>query len=135
MHTFNSEEELLVEVAKACDLCLKPCRHSVFNHSGNVFLDQNNRLIDLTLKVESRFPNGTRAPEHDLEIEIYRSGGDLSITLLSLAFDEKPILWHGKHSVWMDSATGKKMMSPNGGASLEALARRLRASFFLEDDD
>ena len=59
---------------------------------------------------------------------------DLSITLSWHLYPDRPILWHGKHSIWMDPVNGKRLQSPNGGEALEALARRLRSSFLVEDE-
>ncbi len=133
MHIPDSSNDFLIEVAKSCDYCLKPWRYSVIDNSICPENSSESTNIDLTLKVECRDQEGRRIPEHDLEVEVYRSGDDLSITLSWLSFPEQPILWHGKHSVWMDSSTGKRCQIPEGGASLEALARRLRTSFLIEE--
>ncbi len=129
MPTFDSLKDLLTEVAKACDYSLKPWKHSVVDNSKNLSTLPKNNFIDLSLTIECRSKEGKRFPENDLEVEIYKSGVDLCITLSWISFPEKPILWHGKHSVWMDSSSGSRSLPPDGGASLEALARRLRASF------
>ncbi len=136
MLTFDSTQDFISEVAKACDLCLKPWRHSVFNISDPIeeSLILEKRIIDLTLRVECRSKDGIRFPEYDLEVEIYRSGVDLSITLSWLSFPDRPILWQGKHSVWMDSSSGLRSSTPDGGSSLEALGRKLRSTFLYEDD-
>jgi hypothetical protein len=60
-------------------------------------------------------------------LEIYQSGHDVHITLAWIADDGRPILWQGSHPVWMDGHTGLRCECPEEGASLEALARRLRA--------
>ena len=96
-HILNSNYDYLQEIAQACDLCVKPWRHSIINTSTEQALKSNDDYIDLTLRVESRDRDGERFPENDLEIEIYRSGHDLSITLTWLFFPDRPILWHGKH--------------------------------------
>ncbi len=138
MLTIDShKEDFIIEVAKACDICLKPWRHFVFDDSNSVessFLS-NEKIIDFSLRVECRSQDGQRVPENDLEVEIYRSGGDLSITLSWLSFPDRPILWHGKHSIWMNSSNGLRSQVPNGGSSLEALARRLRSSFLYEEEN
>ncbi len=128
----NSNQDLLSEVAKACEACFKPWRYSVIDNSIEDNFSNEDETIDLTLIVECRSKEGKRFPANDLEIEIYRSGIDLSITLSWLSFPNKPILWHGKHSVWMDSTNGSRIKTPNGSSSLEALARKLRMSFFLD---
>ncbi len=124
--------DYLKEVAKICDLCLKPCRHSVINVFANKDQNPNDEYFDLTLRIECRDMNGKRLKENDLEIEIYSSGVDLSITLSWLFYPDRPILWYGKHSVWMDSKTGLKSKSTTEFSSMEALARRLRALFAQE---
>ena len=129
MDILDSTPNYLTIIAEACDLCLKPCRHSVINDYTSQNLISEEDLIDLVLKVECRDIEGKRLPDKDLEIEIYQSGDDLSITLSWINFPERPILWHGKHSVWMDSKTGVQLKVPVEGLALEALARRLRAAF------
>ncbi|KGG15164.1 hypothetical protein EV06_1031 [Prochlorococcus sp. MIT 0602] len=123
---------MLMEIAQACDYCLKPWRHSVIDISCDSIYKTTPEAMDLTLRVESRSVEGQRYPEHDLEVEIFKSGNDLSITLSWAAFPDKPILWHGKHSIWMDSISGMRSHAPDGGSSLEALARRLRSSLLIE---
>ena len=127
--------DYLKEVAKICDLCLKPCRHSVINVFANKDQNPNDEYFDLTLRIECRDMNGKRLKENDLEIEIYSSGVDLSITLSWLFYPDRPILWYGKHSVWMDSITGMQSNMPIDGSPLEALARRLRSFFLMEEAD
>ena len=121
-----------MEVAKACDHCLKPWRHSVIDSSTLSTFESSDGTIDLILKVECRCEKGHRYPEKDLEVEIYKSGLDLSITLSWLSSPDRPILWHGRHSIWMDPRNGKRSKTPDGGLSLEALARRLRSIFIDE---
>ncbi len=133
MHILNSNQSFYKEVANACDLCLKPWRHSVIDDSPESTLLIDKRNIDVTLRVECRCKDGKRFPENDLEIEIFKSGEDLSITLSWLFFPERAILWHGTHSVWMNSETGKRSPSPEGGSSLEALARRLKSCLVFEE--
>ena len=137
MLTFDSSKDFITEVAKSCDICLKPWHHFVFDISAPIDsnLSSSSQIIDLTLRVECRSQDGQRFPENDLEIEIYRSGADLSITLSWLSFPLKPILWYGKHSIWMDSLTGLRSQTPDGGSSLESLARRLRSSFLYEEEN
>ncbi len=118
-------------VAAAADLCRKPLRHGVValgapdpepgTDSG---ADQ---ATDLCLRLETRSPEGERTPAEDLELEIYRSGGELNLTLSWAEGEERPLLWQGSHPVWMDGCTGVRCGCPTGGAPLEALARRLRA--------
>jgi hypothetical protein len=115
--------ELLPLVAAAADLCRPPLRHGV--------LPQGDATgTDCCLLLEARDGEGVRLPQHDLELEIFRSGSgttaSLHLTLAWIGDDERPILWHGQHPVWMDGQ-GQRCPRPDGGESLEALARRLRA--------
>jgi hypothetical protein len=116
-------------VAAAADLCRKPLRHAVLpampqqaaNEPGAV------SVHDCCLKLEVRSPEGERRPEDDLELELYRSGDGLNLTLAWAESPERPMLWHGPHPVWMQPDTGERCERPAEGAALEALARRLRA--------
>ncbi len=133
MHTLDPTDDYLGIVAKACDHCLKPWRHSVIDNSINSSYDSLDHAFDLILKVECRCEKGQRYPGNDLEVEIYKSGSDLSITLSWISYPNKSMLWHGRHSIWMDPANGKRSKTPDDGASLEALARRLRSIFLKEE--
>ncbi len=107
-------------VAAAADLCRKPLRHAVVPLEP----DQG---PDRTLRLEVRTAAGERQLEEDLELEIYRSGDDLNLTLAWVSGDDRPMLWHGNHPVWMDAGTGQRCERPSDGMPLEALARRVRA--------
>ena len=133
MYILDSTHDFLMEIAIACDHSLKPWRHSVINDSAFSLSDSSDELIDLTLKVECRGDNGERYPRNDLELEIYKSGSDLSITLAWPFYPNRPILWHGRHSIWMDPINGKRSSTPVEGSSLEALARRLRSIFLTKE--
>ena len=133
MHILESTNDILMEVAKACDHCLKPWSHSIIDNSASSLSDSSDELIDLTLKVECRGENGQRYPRNDLELEIYKSGSDLSITIAWPFYPNRPILWHGRHSIWMDPMNGKRSPAPVEGPSLEALARRLRPIFLKKE--
>ena len=123
-HDFSSE------IAKAADICLKPWKHSVvLNRDVSIEQISDVNFSELIVRVECRDSNGERHSDKDLEIEIFRSGAELNITLAWHLFPLRPILWQGKHSLWMDAETGKKSVPPLEGESFEALARRLRASF------
>jgi hypothetical protein len=115
--------ELLPLVAAAADLCRPPLRHGVVPQG-----DASD--TDCCLHLEARDGDGARLPQHDLELELFRSGSgttaSLHLTLAWLADDERPILWQGQHPVWMDGQ-GQRCPRPEGGEALEALARRLRA--------
>lgn len=115
---------LLAQLAAAADLCLKPWRHAV-RFSGPPPATVGCR--DLSVWIEARDPDGARWPEGDLELEIYRSGDDLNLMLTRLVDDAAPLLWHGRHAVWMHGASGQRCERPQDGAPLEALARRIRA--------
>jgi hypothetical protein len=120
-------------VASAADLCRKPLRHAVVttpgpgDEGGDGAADGPEESIDLCLRLEARTPAGERRPHEDLELEIYRSGSDLNLTLFWAHGEERPLLWQGSHPVWMDGITGLRCGCPADGAPLEALARRLRA--------
>ncbi len=108
-------------VAAAADLCRKPWRHAVLP------LDDAQRCDDCNLRLEVRKGDGERYPAADLEIEIYRSGNDLNLTLAWCHDQQRPLLWQGSHPVWMEPESGLRCERPVDGAPLEALARRLRA--------
>jgi hypothetical protein len=110
-------------VAAAADLCRKPLRHAVVNPEAAEAGDS----LDLCLRLEARSAEGERVPAEDLELEIYRSGEALNLTLGWCHRDDQPLLWQGSHPVWMDGATGLRSSCPPQGEPLEALARRLRA--------
>ena len=106
-------------VAAAADLCRKPLRHGVVLTSAP---DDE----DCSLRLEARSPEGERLIEEDLELELYLSGGELNLTLSWREDENRPILWHGNHPVWM-GPQGERCERPLDGLPLEALARRLRA--------
>jgi hypothetical protein len=118
-------QDFASRLAAAADLCLKPHRHGV-------------RLLgelpeagvadgDLCVRIEPRSPEGARIERCDLELELYRSGSDIHLTLVSLDDESAPLLWQGSHPVWMDGVSGERCERPEGGLPLEALARRIRA--------
>ncbi len=106
-------------VAAAADLCRKPLRHGVV-------LVSSTEEEDCTLRLEARSAEGERLLDQDLELEIFRSGADLHLTLAWRNDDAKPMLWQGSHPLWM-TAQGVRCPCPSDGVPLEALARRLRA--------
>lgn len=106
-------------VAAAADLCRKPLRHGVV-------LLSDPEDVDCSLRLEARSPEGERLGEEDLELELYLSGGELNLTLSWREDENRPILWHGHHPVWM-GPQGERCERPLDGLPLEALARRLRA--------
>ena len=130
MHIPKTQDDFLLEVAKAAELCLKPWKYSVLREDDL----QNSQSIpndfsELILRIECRDSNGERHPENDLEIEIFRSGSDLNVTLAWVSFPLRPILWHGKRPLWMNATNGQPAVPPDNGDNIEALARRLRARF------
>lgn len=114
-------------VAAAADLCRKPMRHAV------LLVDEAEGCDDCCLRLEARKPNGERCPDGDLELEIYRSGRDLNLTLAWCQGLDRPLLWQGSHPVWMEAETGLRCERPEDGAPLEVLARRLRALLISVD--
>ena len=115
--------DLLVLIAKAADVCLKPWSHAVvpIDPSAAVELD------DLNVRIECRDGDGQRHPDRDLELEIYRSGDEVNLMLSWLDQSDRPMLWHGRHPVWMDAESGQRCSAPQDAAPLEALGRRLRS--------
>lgn len=117
----GANTDLAQLVAAAADLCRKPLRHAVLEEEGA------SGSFDRCLRLQVRSPEGVRLPEEDLELELYRSGDDLHLTLAWASLEARPMLWQGRHPVWMDGASGARCERPAGGVALEALARRLRA--------
>lgn len=107
-------------IASTADICRKPFHHAVLSADDATPDDYCGRI-------ECRDGDGQRLVELDLELELYRSGMDLNLTLAWVDQPARPILWHGQHPVWMDGETGQRCSAPADGAPLEALARRLRA--------
>jgi hypothetical protein len=106
-------------VAAAADLCRRPLRHGVVLESADADLD-------CSLRLEVRSPEGERLEAEDLDLEIYRSGDSIHLTLAWRQDDDRPMLWQGEHPLWMDPQ-GRRCERPAEGLPLEALARRLRA--------
>ena len=125
MHTPDSKYSLITEVAKAADLCMKPYVHSVFLENQ---LDDD-ELDDLIFKIQSRNIDGEREESMDIELEVYKSGNEVNMTISWKSLNERPILWQGKHAVWMDSSSGVQCETPSYGKLFESLARRLRTVF------
>ena len=126
MLTPESKDGLIAEVAKAADLCMKPYVHSVFLVSQ---LDEVNELNDLIFKIQCRNIEGEREESMDIELEVYRSGNEINMTISWKSFIDRPILWQGRHAVWMDSSSGVQCETPSYGKLFESLARRLRKIF------
>ena len=124
MHTPDFKDRLISEVAKAADLCMKPYLHSVFLENHLV-----NDLEDLTFKIQCRNLEGERQESMDIELEVYKSGNEVNMTISWKSLIDKPILWQGRHAVWMDSLSGVQCETPSYGKLFESLARRLRTVF------
>ena len=117
-------------IASAADICMQPWKHAVVNLNREVNKVINfEEPIELVLRIECRNAEGERYPDNDLELEIYRSGMDLNLMLGWCNQLDKPILWHGNHSVWMNGNTGSRCKAPEDFHCFECLARRLRALF------
>jgi len=134
VHISKKKDLLLVNIARAADLSMKPWIHSVLDtcSSKSEEKDADSDALDLILRVECRGPDGVRFELNDLDLEIYRSGDDLSLMISKVNPKEKFILWHGKHSMWMNGDTGISCEGPNYGEIIESFARRLRALFISE---
>ena len=126
MHTPELKEGLIVEVAKAADLCMKPYVHSVFLENQS---DDDNNLEDLFFEIQCRNIDGERQVSMDIELEVYKSGNEVNMTISWKSLIDRPILWQGKHPVWMDSYSGMQCETPSYGKLFESLARRLRTIF------
>ena len=129
MHTPESKKNFIENIAKAADLCMKPWIHSVVLDNSIEDPLFNIDSGDLIFLVQCRDTEGVRLKKNDLEIEIYRSGKDVNIMLSWISCIDRPILWQGKHSMWINGDSGSKCSPPDYGEPLEALARRLRAMF------
>ena len=101
----------------------KPWRHSV------VLVDPSEavELDDLNVRIECRDGDGKRQTEHDLALEVYRSGAEINLMLSWWDQPNRPLLWHGRHPVWMSGETGERCSAPADAAPIEALGRRLRS--------
>ena len=115
--------DLLMLIAKAAEVCLKPLSHAVVPQDPAASSDHD----DLIVRIECRAADGVRQPERDLELEIYRSGDDINLMLSWWDQPDRPLLWHGRHPVWMDGSSGQRCAAPQDAAPLEALGRRLRS--------
>ena len=126
MHIPDSKDSLIAEVAKAADLCMEPYVHSVSLENQ---LDDDNVTDDLIFKIQRRNTDGEREDFMDIELEVYKSGNEVNMTISWKSLIDRPILWQGKHAVWMDSVSGVQCETPSYGKLFESLARRLRIVF------
>ncbi len=115
--------DLLVLIAKAADVCLKPWSHAVVPLDSSAAAE----LDDLNVRIECRDGDGQRHPDRDIELEIYRSGEEINLMLSWWDQPDRPMLWYGRHPVWMDGESGQRCSAPQDAAPLEALGRRLRS--------
>ena len=127
-------------IASAADSCMKPWLHAVvlandleIGEINDQSIDElfNTESVDVVVRIECRSVEGSRHPENDIELEVFRSGKDLNLILSWCDRPESPLLWQGRHSVWMDPNTGKRCSAPQSGPTIESLARRLRALFVV----
>ena len=126
MLTPNSKDSLIAEVAKAADLCMKPYVHSVFLENQ---IDYGSDLDDMIFKIQCRNIDGEREESMDIELEVYKSGNEVNLTISWKFLIDRPILWQGKHAIWMDSSSGMQCETPSDGKLFESLARRLKIVF------
>ena len=115
--------DLLVLIAKAADVCLKPWSHAVVP----IDMEAPAEMEDLNVRIECRDGEGQRHPDRDIELEIYRSGEEINLMLSWWDQPDRPMLWHGRHPVWMDGASGQRCAAPQDASPMEALGRRLRS--------
>ena len=116
---FLAQAELLQQICRAADLSRPGLNHAA------VAKEQEARSWNLRLEV--RDSQGQRIQREDLELELYGSALDPSLQLGWLHQPDQPLLWQGRHPIWMDASSGKRCERPEGGMALETLARRLRA--------
>ncbi len=135
MDLIDSTTDWFADIAAASDVCMKPWRHAAIGETNENSNEKNSEdFVDLVVRIECRNKEGERKPERDLELEIFESGKELNLVLSWFNKPEKPILWHGHHSVWMDGNTGVRCLPPDDGGDLESLARRLRALFLIDPE-
>ena len=82
--------------------------------------------------LEVRSPEAERLAEQDLELELYRRGKDLNLTLGWC--DDLSQLWHGSQPLWMDASTSQHCQPPPNGPYLKSLSRRLCALLTISQD-
>ena len=99
-------------VAAAADLCRKPLRHAVLP------LGDEPTPQECCLRLEARSSDGVRCEPEDLELEIFRSGNALNLSLAWCHDPSRPLLWHGSHPVWMDAETGLRCERPRDGREM-----------------
>ncbi len=126
MHIPDSIDGLISEVAKAADLCMRPNVHSVLLENQ---IDDDMDFDDLIFSIQCRNIDGEREESMDIELEVYKSGNEVNMTISWKSLIDRPILWQGKHAIWMDSSSGVQCETPQYGKLFESLARRLMTVF------
>ena len=121
----ESTEHLVRCICRAADLSRPPLQHAL--------VPQEQAADSRVVRLEARDPSGERQPLEDLELEIYGSAADPSLQLAWCVDEAQPLLWQGRHPVWMDGVSGESCQRPDGGQPLETLARRLRAELVCSD--
>lgn len=111
--------ELLTVISQAADLCRPELRHAA------VLLEQ--AADGWCLRLECRGIDGGRLEAEDLDLEIYGAAADPSIQITWSMNPQAPVLWQGRHALWMEAGQGQRCAAPPQAVPLEALARRLRA--------
>ena len=124
---FSANIETLI--AKSADLTNKPFIHSVSKIKGKFEFGEED--IDLTVNILCRDREGKRLEIYDLELELFKSNKELVLVISKLNFPDEPILWCGVKSLWMDSNSGKKCVSPKYGSRIENLANKIKNSIDL----
>lgn len=104
-------------VLKAAQLNI-PERH----YTGKVVSEADDP-DDCQLILFARNSNGDALPKQALNIEIYIASGQRSLMVEYPERPNYPILWLGQKAVWMDGDTGKTVLSPPMGESLEKMGR------------
>ena len=111
--------DLLVLIAKSADVCLKPWSHAV------VLIDPSSpeQRDELHVRIETRDAEGHRHPERDLELGLSQWRGDQPDAQL-VGPTGRPMLWHGRHPVWMDGNSSQRCTAPQDAGPIESSARR-----------
>tara|TARA_B100000900_G_scaffold270132_1_gene230675 strand:- start:1847 stop:2233 length:387 start_codon:yes stop_codon:yes gene_type:complete len=120
----NFQDNFNTLIAKSADLTNKPFLHSVVKINGEYEI--NNEDIDLTVNILCRDKEGKRLDIFDLELELFKSNGELVLVISKLNFPDEPILWSGVKTIWMNSNNGKKCLPPKYSSKLENLAIRIK---------
>lgn len=117
--TAEATAELLTVICQAADLCRPGLRHAA--------VLQEQAGDGWCLRLECRDADGGRLEAEDLDLEIYGAAADPSIQLTWSTDPQAPVLWQGRHALWMEPGQGQRCGAPPQAVPLEALARRLRA--------